>query len=270
MSARDMTPFQFDGHDIRVVHIDGAPYIVAKDVAEVLGYSWQANVIGHVPPEWKGISSINTLGGQQQMAVLSEQGLYFFLGRSDKPQALPFQKWIAGDVLPAIRSTGSYTAPNKLAGRTVQSLIADARAIDFIGNMIAKVPGARVDVVAVIKLRMIEERTGLPATQFGGALPAESLAIAVKLNPTQIGRRLSPKLSPIRVNALLIGLGMQRKSESGYVLTEAGAAHGESRPFQAENHHVGDQINWYESIVDVVREAIKRPPPATQAKLDIE
>lgn len=267
MSARDMIPFQFDGHDIRVIHISGAPHIVAKDVAEALGYSWQANVIAHVPPEWKGINSINTLGGQQQMAVLSEQGLYFFLGRSDKSQALPFQKWIAGDVLPAIRSTGSYTAPNKRPSRAAQSLIADVRAIDFIGNMIAKVPGARLDVVAAIKLRMIEELTGLPATQFGGALPAEVLAKAVKLNPTEIGKRLSPRLSPVRINKLLIELGMQRKTESGHVLTEAGAAHGESRPFQAENHHVGDQINWYESAIHLIQAALLKPPDTPQGAL---
>jgi prophage antirepressor-like protein len=38
------------------------------------------------------------------MAVLSEQGLYFFLGRSDKPKALPFQRWIAGEVAATIRT----------------------------------------------------------------------------------------------------------------------------------------------------------------------
>jgi len=43
------------------------------------------------------------------MWVLTEQGLYFFLARSDKPLALPFQKWIAGEVLPAVRKTGRYS-----------------------------------------------------------------------------------------------------------------------------------------------------------------
>jgi prophage antirepressor-like protein len=45
------------------------------------------------------------------MSAISEQGLYFFLGRSDKPAALPFQKWLAGEVLPSIRKTGSYAVP---------------------------------------------------------------------------------------------------------------------------------------------------------------
>lgn len=136
--------------------------------------------------------------------------------------------------------------------RATQGLLADARAIDFIGNMVAKVPGARSDVVAAIKLRMIEERTGLPATQFGGALPAAATETAVKLNPTEIGKRLLPKLKAADVNKALIHLGLQRKSESGYVLTEAGTKYGESRPFQAKNKHVGDQISWYESVVDAI------------------
>ena len=42
------------------------------------------------------------------MLIISEQGLYFFLGRSDKPVALPFQKWLAGDVIPSIRKHGLY------------------------------------------------------------------------------------------------------------------------------------------------------------------
>ena len=60
------------------------------------------------PEDWKGIKPIDTLGGTQQMICLSEQGLYFFLGRSDKPKALPYQKWIAGEVVPSIRKTGEY------------------------------------------------------------------------------------------------------------------------------------------------------------------
>lgn len=157
----------------------------------------------------------------------------------------------------------SYFA--KVAGKPVRraspGLLADARAIDFIGNMIAKVPGTRADVVATIKLRMIEERTGLPATQFGGALPAAAIETAVKLNPTEIGKRLIPKLKAADVNKALIHLGLQRKSESGYVLTEAGAKHGESRPFQAKNKHVGDQINWYESVVDAIVRGIAPQHP---------
>lgn len=106
--APGLQTFNFGNSPIRTSLVDGEPFWVAKDVAEALGYSWQKNLTNHVPGEWKGINRINTPGGIQEMLTLSEQGLYFFLGRSDKPAALPMQKWIAGEVLPSIRKTGSY------------------------------------------------------------------------------------------------------------------------------------------------------------------
>ena len=47
--------------------------------------------IMNVPEDWKGTKRIRTPGGEQEMLCLSEQGLYFFLGRSDKPKALPYE-----------------------------------------------------------------------------------------------------------------------------------------------------------------------------------
>lgn len=108
-----LNTFNFEGRaPIRTVIAGGEPLWVAKDVAEALGYRWAGIAsINHVPSEWRGINSVLTPSGVQDMATLSEQGLYFFLGRSDKPAALPFQKWIAGEVLPAIRKTGAYAVP---------------------------------------------------------------------------------------------------------------------------------------------------------------
>lgn len=121
MSDTDSTliPFVFEDHDIRVVRdVDGDWSIVAKDVAESLEYTWQPAVIKHVPEKWKGIIPITTPGGVQNMLSLKEPGLYFFVSRSDKPKALPFQMWLAGDVVPAIRRTGSYSHPGFKTPRT--------------------------------------------------------------------------------------------------------------------------------------------------------
>lgn len=108
-----LSVFTFGNTVVRVVRIgmdpDGEPVWIAKDVAEALGYVWNGNArIEHVPAEWRGVTTVVTPGGSQDMAYLSEQGLYFFLTRSDKRMALSFQKWIAGEVLPAIRETGGY------------------------------------------------------------------------------------------------------------------------------------------------------------------
>lgn len=106
-----LIPFSFESHSVRAFNIDGNPWFVAKDVALALDYSESSNparLFSSVPDEWKGVNPIHTLGGIQEVLCLSEPGLYFFLNRSDKLNALPFQKWLAGEVLPSIRKTGSY------------------------------------------------------------------------------------------------------------------------------------------------------------------
>jgi phage antirepressor YoqD-like protein len=52
-----------------------------------------------------------TIKGEKETWALREQGAYFYLARSDKPAALPFQKKIAGEILPSIRKYGAYMTP---------------------------------------------------------------------------------------------------------------------------------------------------------------
>ena len=113
-----MKVFQYESAQIRTITKDGDPYWVAKDVCEVLGIDTSnvAAKVAHVPDEWKGRHPIATLGGHQEMICISEQGLYFFLSRSDKPAALSFQKWIAGEVVPSIRKTGKYSIVKDMTG----------------------------------------------------------------------------------------------------------------------------------------------------------
>ena len=115
--SRELKVFSFNDSNTRVIVVDGEPWIVATDVAGALEYSEASRpsrLFQAVPDEWKGVKRIHTPGGEQSMLCLSEQGLYFFLGRSDKPKALPYQKWIAGEVVPSIRKHGAYLTPAKL------------------------------------------------------------------------------------------------------------------------------------------------------------
>jgi anti-repressor protein len=109
--------FEFEGNQVRVEVFEGEPWWAAKDVALALGYpentvaSSMTNLVEKVPEEWRGKKSFLTPGGAHEIIALSEQGLYLFMNRSNMEKAIPFQKWIAGEVLPSIRRTGSYTAP---------------------------------------------------------------------------------------------------------------------------------------------------------------
>jgi anti-repressor protein len=107
--------FEFENKKVRIVDVNGVPAFVAKDVVEGVGAVWEGSKsTKHIPEEWKGVYPVYTPGGTQEMQVLFEQGVYFYLARSDKPAAIPFQKVIAGEILPSIRKYGVYMTPQKI------------------------------------------------------------------------------------------------------------------------------------------------------------
>lgn len=109
--------FAFDHKPVRVTTEDDLLWFVAKDVADALEYSEYSNparLFQIVPEEWKGVKPIHTPYGTQNMVSVTEQGLYFFLARSDKKKAVPFQKWLAGEVVPSIRKHGAYMTPEMI------------------------------------------------------------------------------------------------------------------------------------------------------------
>lgn len=96
------------GHDIRVVVVDDAPWFVAADVAAALGYRDSFNATRLLDEVEKGTHEMSTPGGLQSVTIVSEPGLYRLVMRSNRPDAVRFQMWVAHEVLPAIRRTGTY------------------------------------------------------------------------------------------------------------------------------------------------------------------
>lgn len=103
--------FEYQNSKVRTVDMDGEAWFVLKDVCAVLGISNNRMAADRLDDDEKGVSLIDTLGGKQEMVIVNESGLYHVILRSDKPEAAPFRRWVTNDVLPAIRKTGSYNAP---------------------------------------------------------------------------------------------------------------------------------------------------------------
>jgi prophage antirepressor-like protein len=101
--------FNYDDHVVRVVVRDSAPWWVAADVLGVLGLNRSSLVT--LDSDEKGVHSVYTLGGDQDMTLISEPGLYSLILRSRKPEAKAFKRWITHEVLPSIRRTGGYGVP---------------------------------------------------------------------------------------------------------------------------------------------------------------
>ncbi|WEH93049.1 BRO family protein [Acinetobacter soli] len=107
----NISVFKFNQNEIRtVLKDDGEIWFVASDVATVLDYSVASAMIRHLDEDEKGVSIVHTLGGEQEVSIISESGLYSATLKSRKTEAKQFKKWITSDVLPSIRKNGGYIA----------------------------------------------------------------------------------------------------------------------------------------------------------------
>lgn len=112
----EVTKWTFEENDVRTVMVEGEPYFVGKDVAQVLGYSNTKDALAkHVDDEDKKIiqrSQFTTLDVPNRgLAVINESGLYSLVLSSKLPTAKKFKRWVTSEVLPTIRKTGSYGIP---------------------------------------------------------------------------------------------------------------------------------------------------------------
>lgn len=95
--------------NIRGVEINGEPWLVGKDVAEVLGYKNTRDALSkHVDDEDKNTVAIYDGIGNPNKVIINESGFYSLVLRSKLPEAKKFKRWVTSEVLPQIRKTGGY------------------------------------------------------------------------------------------------------------------------------------------------------------------
>ncbi|MGL5920453.1 MAG: BRO-N domain-containing protein [Bacteroidales bacterium] len=92
---------------VRVVMIEGKPFFVGKDVAEVLGYKRARKaILDHVDPRDKKVEQVeDAVGRYQDTVVINELGLYDLILSSKMPTAKKFKSWIIEEVLPSVKQT---------------------------------------------------------------------------------------------------------------------------------------------------------------------
>lgn len=113
----EITSYVFDGSNVRTLVIDGQPYFVGKDVAEILGYANTRDALSkHVDSEDKNTVAIHDgiKRGNPNQTVINESGLYSLILGSKLPQAKEFKHWVTSEVLPAIRKHGAYMTDEKI------------------------------------------------------------------------------------------------------------------------------------------------------------
>ena len=100
--------------EVRTVTIDDEPWFVAADVCRALEIGNSRMATERLDDDEKGVSLIDTPGGQQELTVINGPGLYSLVLGSRKPEAKAFKRWITHEVIPAIRKHGVYAVDELL------------------------------------------------------------------------------------------------------------------------------------------------------------
>ena len=121
--------FDYRGAQVRTVIRNKEPWFVARDVCEALELEDVSKAVSRLDEDEKGTNLILTPGGNQEMLIVNEPGLYALVLTSRKPEAKQFKRWVTHEVLPSIRQTGSYSiaqpapvTPTEALLQTVQIL----------------------------------------------------------------------------------------------------------------------------------------------------
>ena len=104
----------FERQPVRICGTPDAPLFVVADACQILGIANHRDAIAKLDDEEKGVASTDTLGGKQELVVVTESGLYALILRcrgamTPGTKAHSFRKWVTSEVLPAIRKAGSYS-----------------------------------------------------------------------------------------------------------------------------------------------------------------
>ena len=99
---------------------------MAADVCRALELGETHVALRRLDEDEKDRFSTPTLGGCQEMSIVSESGLYSLVLGSRKPEAKAFKRWITHDVIPSIRKTGGYVSNDDLFIQTYLPGLGDA------------------------------------------------------------------------------------------------------------------------------------------------
>lgn len=216
--------FNFNGKAVRTVTVDNEPYFVGKDVAEILGYSGTAKAIRtHVDGEDKGVTTMDTPGGKQDLVIINESGLYSLILSSKLPQAKEFKRWVTSEVLPTIRKHGMYATDQLLNDPDLA---------------IAAFQALKDERAKVVKLEAELALAQEQARYFDIILESKG---AVRV--TQIAADYG--MSARKFNAILHDLGVQYKVNSQWILYKKhiGKGYVDSSTFDYKDKNGQDQVN---------------------------
>ncbi len=103
--------FDFETTPVRTLLRDDQPWFIGKDVCAALEIKNHKDALGRLDDDERAEVGIADPSGTKYPTIISEPGIYRLVFTSRTDAAERFKRWLAHEVLPALRRTGTYTAP---------------------------------------------------------------------------------------------------------------------------------------------------------------
>lgn len=252
--------FKFEGtHEVRTINRDGEPWFVAKDVCGILELTNITETLRTLDEDERGSFRItegtSPAGGNPNVIIISESGLYALIFKSRKPEAKAFRKWVTSEVLPAIRKTGRYEVPVQPA---VQLIGNESNLREFkVWKEFAELCGLEGNAALISAdntMRRERNISMLKIAQIELKTPDQQALLI----PTEIAKRL--KLSgPREANILLAAGNFQHKMNKKWALTEKGKQFAVLLD-TGKRHSDGtmiQQLKWKESVIPELKSVLE-------------
>ncbi|MFW6681764.1 phage antirepressor KilAC domain-containing protein [Komagataeibacter intermedius] len=106
-----MNLFKFEGQEVRVLDVNGAPWWVLSDVCAILEITNPTRAADRLDEDECTLHTVKGVDGKpRETNIINESGLWSLVLTSRKAAAKRFKKWVTAEVIPSIRKTGSYSA----------------------------------------------------------------------------------------------------------------------------------------------------------------
>ena len=246
MTNNALQVYTYKTHNVRTTEIEGEIWFVAADVCDILELSNPTEALRALDDDEKNTLRITEgtshKGGNPNMNVINEAGLYKLTFKSRKPEAKSFTRWVTHEVLPSIRKTGSYSVFKD--NPALPSGVLDG------AKLIFETAGIKDNQLTLALDKVYRSYTGRSALQSGEiALTAPSMKQI--LTPTEIGSHFGLKAQ--RVNEILAGAGYQHKINGKWealplgrpyaIMQDTGKRHTNGTPVR--------QLKWDSDILEV-------------------
>lgn len=229
--TNNLSLFNFDSHEVRIVMVKGEFLFVGKDVALALGYSDPTTAIhSHCRGVQKLHPILDALGLTQEVRVLTEPDVLRLVISSKLPEAQKFEAWVFEEVLPSIRKTDLDEA-----------LEAQRRSKDSVSAIAAR------NALALRDQGYSDERAVALANVAAWSINRANGYV----NATRLGEALEDsaefddyKVTPVIMNKILSLAGLQAKDGVDWLATEAGEPYSEPKEYSAIGATTSKCLVW--------------------------